>query len=79
MNEQPSDVQLRANLGRQIISRLPTSYKIRNKGRFVAVTFRGRIISLSDTLEALNQNVAKKGLKENYYIARLGFDEIAQI
>jgi hypothetical protein len=77
--EQPSSIQLRANLGRQIISRLPTSYKVKNKGRFIAVTFTGRIIAVNDTLEVLNKNVARMGLKENYYIARLGFDEIAQI
>ncbi|MCJ7423691.1 hypothetical protein MUP01_05420 [Candidatus Bathyarchaeota archaeon] len=74
-----SAVDLRAILGRQIVSGLPTPFRIRNNGRFIAVTFTGKILAVCDTLESLNEEIARKNLKENYYIERLGHSTIAQI
>lgn len=77
--EELNDVDLRAILGKQIISKMPTLFKIRNKGRFVAVTFTGKVLAVCATLEALNKEIAGKHIKENYYIERLGYDSITQL
>ena len=77
--EEPSAVDLRAILGRQIVSKLPTRFRSENNGRFIAVTYTGKVLAICDTLESLNKEIAKKNLKENYYIERLGHSTIAQI
>jgi hypothetical protein len=77
--EQPSTVELRAVLGRQIVSELPKGFKSKNYGRFVAVTFTGKVLAVCDTLESLNNEIVKKNLKENYYIERIGYRTITQI
>jgi hypothetical protein len=77
--EELNAVELRAILGRQIVSKLSTRFRTENNGRFVAVTYTGKVLAVCDTLEALNKEIAKKDLKENYYIERLGYSTIAQI
>lgn len=77
--EEPNIVELRAAMGRQIISALPARFRSENNGRFIAVTFTGKILAVCNTLEALNKEIASKHLKENYYIERLGHNTIAQI
>ena len=77
--EEPSAVELKADLGRQIVSNLPFEFLSKNHGRFVAVTFTRKILAVCDTLEALNRKIAEKDMKENYYIARIGYATIAQI
>jgi len=77
--EEPTDVELRATLGKQIVSNLPTRFKKENNGRFIAVTFTNKVLAVCDSLESLNKEIAKKNLKENYYIERLGYSAIAQI
>ena len=66
-------------VGMYIVSNLSLEFKVKNYGQFVAVTFTGEILTVCDTLKALNEKIAKKGLKENYYIARIGYRTIAQI
>lgn len=73
------DVEVKVAEGKEIISNLSDQFKTKNNGRFIAVTFTRKVLAVCDTLEALNREVAKKGLTENYYIGRLGYDEIAQI
>jgi len=75
----PSDVELRAALGREIVSKLPTHFRSENNGRFIAVTFTGKVLAVCDTLESLNKEIEKKNLKENYYIERIGYRTITQI
>jgi len=77
--EEPSAVELRATFGRQIVSKLPTEFRSENNGRFIAITFTGKVLAVCDTLESLNKEIAKKTLKENYYIERIGYSTIAQI
>jgi len=77
--EELSVVELKANMGRQIVSKLPVRFRKENRGRFIAVTFTGKVLVVSDTLEALNKEIAKKNMKENYYIERIGYESIAQI
>ena len=77
--EEPSAVELRASLGRQIVSKLPLQFRLENDGRFIAVTFTGKVLTVCDTLEALNKEIAEMHLKENYYIERFGHRIIAQI
>jgi len=76
---EPNIIELKADLGRQIVSDLPFEFKVKNHGQFVAVTFTGKILTVCDTLKALNEEIAKKELKENYYIGRIGYSTIAQI
>ena len=78
-NEEPNIVELRAALGKQIISELPAKFSSKNTGRFVAVTFTRKILAVCDTLEDLNKQIAKKKLRENYYIERIGYSTITQI
>jgi hypothetical protein len=78
-SEEPNAVELRAILGRQMVSKLPTRFSAENKNRFVAVTYTGKVLAVCNTLEALNKEIAGKHLKENYYIERLGHSTIAQI
>lgn len=77
--EELNDVDLRAILGRQIVSKLRNRFRIQNNGRFIAVTYTNKVLAVCDTLEALNKEIAGKNLKENYYIERLGYSAIAQI
>ncbi|MFA5364232.1 MAG: hypothetical protein WC325_03515 [Candidatus Bathyarchaeia archaeon] len=77
--EEPSNVELKVELGEQIISELPTDFKLRNNGKFTAITFTGKILVVKDTLEELNKQLAKMDLAENYYIKKLGFETIAQL
>lgn len=76
---EPNIIELKADLGRQIVSNLPFEFKVKNHGQFIAVTFTGKILTVCDTLKALNEEIAKKELKENYYIGRIGYRTIAQI
>ena len=76
--EEP-DVEMRARLGRQIVSNLPIRFRENNKGRFIAVTFRGQVLSVCDTLESLNRELAGRKIEENYYIERIGYTAIAQV
>jgi hypothetical protein len=78
-NEAPNDVEMRANLGRQIVSNLPVHFRSKNEGRFIAVTYTSKILAVCNNLEALNKEIAGMHLKENYYIERLGHSTIAQI
>lgn len=77
--EEPTDVELKAELGRQIVSGLPLEFISNNHGRFVAVNFARKILTVCDTLETLNKEIVRKDVKENYYIARIGYTTIAQI
>ena len=77
--EEPNIVELRASLGKQIISELPVKFRLQNKGRFVAITFSRKVLAVCDTLEDLNKAIAKMTLKENYYIERIGYSTITQI
>lgn len=77
--EEPANVEVKAMLGRQIVSNLPLHFRMDNKGRFVAVTFTGNILAVCDTLEDLNKELVRKDIKENYYIERIGYSAIAQI
>jgi hypothetical protein len=75
----PSAIELRATLGRQIVSKLPAHFRSENNGRFIAVTFTGEVLAVCNTLESLNKEIAKKNPKENYYIERIGYRTITQI
>jgi len=77
--EELSAVDLRAILGRQIVSKLSTQYRLENNGRFIAVTYTSKVLAVCNTLESLNKEIAGMHLKENYYIERLGHNTIAQI
>lgn len=79
LSEEPSTVELKADLGRYIVANLSSVFKSKNHGRFVAVTFSGKILTVCNTLETLNNEIAKKKMKENYYIARIGYNTIAQL
>lgn len=76
---EPNTPESRAKLGRQIVSDLPTKFKLQNKGKFIAITYTGKILAVCKTLESLNKEIIKKGPKENYYIERLGYDAITQL
>jgi hypothetical protein len=69
----------KAKLGRQIVSNFPVKFRSENKGRFIAVTFTGVVLAVCDTLEGLNKEIVKRNVKENYYIERIGYHEVAQI
>ena len=71
--------EMMAKKGKQIISNLPTKFQSDNYGKFVAVTFTGKILVICDSLEELYREIAKKNLKENCYIERIGHNVIAQI
>ena len=77
--DEPSAIDLKADLGKEIISNLSSTFKLENNGRYVAITFTGKILTTTDSLEALNKSIAKMDLKENYYIDRIGYDNIAQL
>lgn len=77
--EEPNTFELKADLGRQIISNLSTDFKLKNNGKFTAVTFTSKILAVCNTLEELNRKLAKIDLTENYYIERIGFKTIAQV
>jgi hypothetical protein len=74
-----SITELRASLGKQIVSELPEDVKAKNQGRYIAVTFSRKVLAICDNMYSLNLELAKKAPKENYYIARIGHRTIAQI
>ena len=77
--EEPNAVELRARLGRQIVATLPAKFLAENNGRYVAVTYTGRVLAVCDTLEDLNSELARQQPKENYYLERIGYRAITQI
>jgi hypothetical protein len=77
--EEPSAVELRASLGREIVASLPRLFREKNNGQFVAVTYTGKVLTVCSNLEELNKKIAEMHLHENYYIERLGYATIAQI
>jgi len=76
--EEPS-VEFRAKRGKEIVSRLDGKFRSDNEGHYVAVTLRGRVLAVSDTLETLNKKLANMKIRENYHIERLGHDVITEI
>ena len=74
-----SSVELRATIGRQIVSKLPAHFRLKNSGRFIAVDFTGKVLAVCDTLESLNKEIVEKKIRVNYYIERIGYSEIAQV
>lgn len=74
-----TNVERKAEMGRAIVAELATDFMQRNQGRFIAVTFRKKVLAVCDTLEALNKELARGDIKENYYIERIGHDVIAQV
>lgn len=79
VSAEPTVVELKAELGRKIVANLPFDFKSRNHGRFVAVTFSGKTLTVCNTLETLNKEISKMKMNENYYIARIGYNTIAQL
>jgi len=77
--EEPDSVELKASLGRRIVSSLPKRFIEDNKGRFIAITFTRKILAVTDTLRELHEKIIESELKENYYIERIGHKSIAQI
>jgi len=77
--DEPNAVEFRAMLGRTIVSTLKKQFRIENNGKFVAVTYTGKVLAVCSSLEELNPKIAGMHLKENYYVERLGHSTIAQI
>jgi hypothetical protein len=76
---EPDTIEMRVSLGKDIISHLPEAFKQRNKGRFLAVTLSGNVVAVCPSLEALNEEIVRKQIRENYYIERLGHSTMADI
>jgi len=48
-------------------------------GRFVAINYKGNVLETASTLEELDELIVSKGIKENYYVERLGHEAIANL
>jgi hypothetical protein len=77
--ERQLDLETQMKLGEQVIESLPEHFRCENEGRFVAVTFRGNVLALSNDLVELNEKLATLHLKENYYLSKLGSETITEI
>ena len=77
--DQPSSLELRVALGKEIVSKLPNKMKRENNGRFIAITLKsGKVIAICDSIESLNKQIRTQQIRENYYIERLGYSTFAE-
>ena len=70
----------RADLGRSIITQLPSDFLTENRGKFVAIGLKSqRVLALADTLPDLGKKVQAEETTENYYVARIGYQFVAKV
>ena len=72
-------IEVKPKMGEQLIEQLPVDFKQRNLGKFIAITFEGQIVAVKESLESLNEYLAHNEPTEDYYLARIGYNSIAQI
>ena len=77
--EEPNEVTIKAERGALMVSQLPDNFKAINSGKFIAMTFSGKILAIRENLKDLNEQLAKIDVMENYYIERIGFGIMTQI
>lgn len=66
-------------IGKALVSRLSEKFRMDNRGRFIAINYSGQIMAISDTLEGLNKELVSKGVEEDCYTERLGYDVITTL
>ena len=71
--------ELKAIKGMEIINAMPLEFKKRNRGKFIAITYTGKILLLSESLISLNEGLSKIEIDENYYIDKIGYKTITKI
>jgi len=66
-------------IGKSLVADIPLEFKVQNIGRFIAINYNGSIVAKSDTLEGLHNEIDKKGIENDCYIDRIGYNTIAKI
>jgi len=67
-------------IGKSLVKELPLEYKSQHNGEFVAISYNdGSIIAESNSLKELHDRIDEKGIRDDYYIYRIGYDYIAKI
>lgn len=74
------DLEQRISYGEELVMQLPEFFRKRNIGSFIAVSFRtGDVVAIADTLVGLNAKLAQVKPREDYYVKRLGYEEVAEL
>jgi len=66
-------------LGEKLIDNLPSDFKSKNMGKFIAITYDGKILAVCDSLLELNEELCCIKPNENYYLARIGHSSICKL
>ncbi|GAF75600.1 unnamed protein product [marine sediment metagenome] len=78
-SESISNKQIRIQLGKQIVASLPIKTLKENFGKFIAVSFSGKIITINESFQELNKEIISQGLTENFYVTRIGHESLTNI
>ena len=75
------ELQLQAEViqGEELVGGLSSRFLKRNHGKYMAITYGGKILALERTLEKLNGRLSKIEIKENYYLCRIGFSSLGRV
>lgn len=71
--------EFRAGIGRSVLQHLGRAWLERRRGRYVAVTLSGQPIADGESLEELYEVLASVNLREDYYVAHVGYPTIGQL
>ena len=66
-------------LGEKLINNLPSDFKDKNKGKFIAITYGNEILAVRDSLLELNEELCRIKPDRNYYLARIGHSSICKL
>ena len=73
------DFENMVNLGRKLVSKLPSKFREENQGKFIAIGLKsGDVIAIKDSLEDMHKELALNRPKEDYYLEHLGFDYVTE-
>ncbi len=73
------DFETMVNLGRKLVSKLPSKFIEENRGKFIAIGLKsGKVLALRDSLEGMHKELAINRPKEDYYLEHLGFEYVTE-
>jgi len=73
-------LEMTIKMGESMLSSLGARFLAENRGRFVAISLStGKVVANAQNLESLNAELVKSKVKEDWYVARVGYEGISEI
>ena len=79
-DEEEEEVALRvmAEHAHQAIENLDADFKKANKGKFIVMSYSGKVLALGNTMEEIAVVLKERNIHENAHIERLGYKYVAK-